>query len=120
MYRIRFNLGRGDNFKKWQIKNVRTKEVIFYNPKEVTILLNKCVLINKEKAAKRIFNGANKYVCSWVEFESYVFIEKPKYIKKEVNYNPRKKPHWFDQKGLNIDNLYFDKLVTIDNKLYVY
>ena len=65
-----------------------TKEVIYCDPMKQSILLTNCRLVNKEKAAKNIFSGANKYVCSWVEFEEYEFVVETDKLKKQIHYNP--------------------------------
>ena len=65
-YQLRFNLGRGDRYMKWKV-TYPSGAVRYFEPSEVTIIMQNCKLINKKESALRIFNGANKYVVAWVE-----------------------------------------------------
>lgn len=58
MARIRFHLGAGENYKKWQIREGENFE--FYNPSEVHIVMSGCKLVNLEKIAKKINEGQKK------------------------------------------------------------
>jgi hypothetical protein len=120
MYRIRFNLGRGQNYKKWKIVNTSTKEVIYLNPNEVSIRLNNATLCNRKEAAKRINQGHNKYVCSWIEVESFSYFDfsVPIFKLNELMYNPRVTPFWRDTLGNDIDGFSFEELITNGNRVY--
>jgi hypothetical protein len=120
MYRIRFNLGRGQNYKKWKILNTSTKEVIYLNPNEVSIHLSNATLCNRKEAAKRINEGHNKYVCSWIEVESFSYFNfsVPVFGLEELMYNPRVTPFWRDALGNDVDGFSFEELVTVGNKVY--
>lgn len=116
--KIRFNLGRGDNYKKWQIRT-SSGEVIYINPKTTIIKLIKVKLINNKTSAEKIYNGSNKFVCAWIEFENYEILEVfdgP--LTKPLTYNPRIESNWFDCDGNDIDNMEYDTLITLDNKVY--
>lgn len=119
MIRIRFNLGRGSNYKKWKITNTKTKEILYINPNDVSLLLNKCTLVNNKIASDRIFNGHNKYVCAWIECESYSIIDNIKDVPDvEIKYNPRIKPNWTNDNDDNLDDYNFNNLITLKNKIY--
>ena len=66
MYKVRFHLGAGENFMKWQVKSP-DGTVKFYKPEEVGILMTGCFLRNQKGTAEKIHAGANKTVCAWVE-----------------------------------------------------
>jgi hypothetical protein len=119
MYRVRFNLGRGVNYKKWKILNIKSKEILIIDPFEKQLELVDCKLINNKKAANNIFNGHNKYVCSWIECKNVNIIELETSIFKEVSYNPKIAPNWVNSVGEDIDFKTFSKLVTKNNKVYI-
>jgi hypothetical protein len=119
MYRIRFNLGLGKNYKKWKVENTATKGVIYLDPNEYSLRLSNATLCNRKEAAKKINEGHNKYVCSWIECEDYQEVEIPIYFEtQELLYNPRVKPFWQDFLGNDIDGFSFEELVTSGNKVY--
>jgi hypothetical protein len=108
--RVRFNLGAGKNFMHWNVDG------IFYNPATTTMLLHNCRLRNRKGTAIKIFNGAHKEVCAWVECEKIEFNhDTPAGI--AVTYNPRISPNWIVG-GENADNKHFDKLVTIGSRIF--
>lgn len=125
-FRVRFNLGRGVNYMKWQVKNIKTGEVMHFGPDDVFITMRMCTLKNNPETAKKIHEGANKRVCAWIECES-VEIDFRKLTKldgyREVAYNPRKHPHW-SRKVLsivedeNIDNESFFMLQTMGRRIF--
>ena len=119
MIRIRFNLGRGSNFRKWKIVNTTTKESIYLDPLKYSLILNNCLLKNNNEASKRIFDGHSKYVCAWIVCDNYEIMEViNKELNNEIRYNPRILPHWTNSEGENMDNKEFNKLITLGNKVY--
>lgn len=117
--KVRFNLGAGKNFMKWKIE--RPDGIISYHsPKEVQLVMAGCVLKNQKTTALKIFQGANKTVCSWILCES-IEIRVPKISKinelDRVSYNPRVTPNWIFQ-GSVADGTRFNNLVSLDNKVY--
>ncbi len=119
MYRIRFNLGRGKNYKKWKIVNTSTKEIVYLNPEEISLRLYNATLCNRREAAKRINAGHNKYVCSWIECELYQESDTSLYFPmQELLYNPRIQPFWRDFLGNDIDGFAFSELITNGNRVY--
>ncbi len=119
MYKIRFNLGRGENYKKWKVTNPDNSYTIYDLDKQ--LLLVDAKLKNNVNSATKIFNGHNKFVCAWIEAEEIKVIDKVIINNnfKQLMYNPRIKPFWFDNYNNNIDNKRFSKLITLDNKIYL-
>ena len=117
--RIRFHLARGENYKNWQV--IDYPKISYYNPFEHNLILKDCVLKNQRKTAEKIFNGANKTVCSWIVFKELTTVinsnfDKKKY--KKIFYNPKKNPYWTDDEGNAIDNSRFKEIRSINKELY--
>jgi len=117
--KVRFNLGAGKNFMKWKIERP-DGNVSYHSPKEVQLVMAGCVLKNQRSTALKIFQGANKTVCSWILCES-IEIRVPTISKinelDRVSYNPRVTPNWIFQ-GSVADGTRFNNLVSLDNKVY--
>ena len=117
--KVRFNLGAGKNFMKWKIERPDGK-VSYHSPKEVQLVRVVCVLKNQRSTALKIFQGANKTVCSWILCES-IEIRVPTISKinelDRVSYNPRVTPNWIFR-GSVADGTRFNNLVSLDNKVY--
>ena len=64
-YKVRFNLGRGDNYMKWKV-STPSGEATYHNPDDVLIIMKGCKLFNQKGSANKIYEGANKTVCAWV------------------------------------------------------
>lgn len=111
--RIRFNLERGQYYNQWQIIDHFS---IWYLEPNKNFVLEKCRLINKPSVAKRIFDGANKEVCAWIEFGS-MELKRVDFL-DEIKYNPRENPFW-TYKGQNVDGAEFEKLCVMGRKIYV-
>ena len=118
MYKVRFNLGRGDSYMTWKIDNLEDKTKMYLEPDEVSLTLVNCKLYNNSNRAEEIFLGCNKSVCSWIICED-IFIDPPKEVKGvHIRYNPRVAPHW-TQKGKDIDGKEF-KILKTTNKSVIY
>ena len=92
-FKIRFNLGRGENFQKWKITNNSNKESFYLTPEEFNLELIGCT------------------VCAWVDCED-ILVRSPKAIEGDlVKYNPRENPNWMF-KGENADKQKFKVLTT--------
>lgn len=119
IFKVRFHLGKGKNFMHWRVENTTTSEVIFYNPKEVQLILKGCFLRNQKATATKIHNGANKSVCAWVECEAIEFVLNdfitPNGI--QLSYNPKVTPNWILD-GKDVDSQTFNKLTSLENKLF--
>tara|TARA_R110002020_G_scaffold393965_3_gene604044 strand:- start:110 stop:544 length:435 start_codon:yes stop_codon:yes gene_type:complete len=126
-WKVRFHLGKGDNFMKWRIENVETKEVTFYSPDKVMISMIDCKLHNHKGTAKKINEGQNKTVCAWIMCKNVNVIASQnysfeKFIHEEgmtnvAQYNPRVTPYWRDQDDNNIDKHEYRFMLTYGTKL---
>lgn len=123
MYKIRYNLGRGKNYKKWKIINP-DKTIDIIDPRDVNILLMNATLCNNKKSALKIFNGGKKTVCSWIEAEEIMIQSSNNKslegidLKDEIKYNPRELPHW-ECNGKDFDNKKFESVLTNENKVFI-
>lgn len=120
-WKVRFHLGRGENYLHWKIENPKTKEVEFYNPDEVQIEMYNCKLTNSPATAMKIFTGkSDKSPIAWVVCEKYKVSKKidPVDSDERLTYNPRTAPNWFDTDGDNVDNFVFEKLITFGRGVY--
>jgi hypothetical protein len=117
--RIRFNLGKGDNYKTWKIEFQDERSPIYLNPELTQLVLIGAKLINRKSSAEKIYNGASKRPCAWIKCEDILIASKYSVVdKREIIYNPRVKPYWMcDDK--NIDHSVFNKLITHGRKIYI-
>jgi len=120
MYKLRFNLSRGKNYKKWKIEH-HNGDKEYYDPNDVQFILIDAKLKNYEKTAKKIKAGMNKTVCAWIICKEIITLPKNTIhlYGDEIKYNPRIKPY-FDLNGNNVDNSEFSKLITNNNKIFIY
>lgn len=123
-YQIRFHLAKGENYMKWQVKDLSNGEVNYYDPEEYQLVLYDCVLKNQKTTAQKINCGANKTVCAWVRAGRVVLrslarqSEYPYASIYEVAYNPKIKPFWCDYKGNDVDNNEYGEILSCGRKLY--
>ena len=119
-YKIRFNLGRGANYLKWKVTSPNG-DVNYYEPNNVCLHMENCKLVNQQGTANKIFDGANKTVCAWIESETVTIFE-PLIIPKngsKVSYNPRVQPNWVCD-GEIVDKGLYETLYTFENGVYEY
>ena len=99
---VRFHLGRGKNYMKWQVRvkqGARTVDVYYYDPAEYQLEMRGCKLINKVNKAKKVHKAGKKDVAGWVKCEE-VMIRKDFYPVLPIDnleklyYNPIKDVHW--------------------------
>lgn len=117
--KIRFNLGRGENYLKWQV-TYPDGDIIYYKPAEVQLVMTECVFKNHKKTAQKIYDGQNKSVCAWILCKE-IEIKTIDFIKDETNkvtYNPRVQPNWMYD-GEVFDNITSPQLHTIDSGVYI-
>ena len=79
-----------------------------------------CKLFNQKGSAKKIYEGANKTVCAWVECDNVDIIDRVivHSSARKVCYNPRVTPNW-ELDGENVDKSEFDELFTVKNTVRV-
>ena len=118
-YQVRFNLGKGKNFMKWKV-SYPSGTARYYEPSEVLIIMNGCKLVNHKGTAKKIFDGANKTVCAWVECDEVKVIDKvvTQSEARQVCYNPRVTPHWVLDNEV-VDKGEFEELFTVGKSVRV-
>jgi hypothetical protein len=122
MYRVRFHLKKGENYLKWQVKNMETGNVEYYNPEETLLILQDCRLINKRQTAEKINRGEHKTVCAWIECRTVnAYVEEDssllQYRVPTLFYNPKKFPYWVDSECRNVDNRVYRMLLTKGRQL---
>lgn len=107
---------------KWKITTKIPNDKIYLDPENVILELVNCKLHNNRESANEIFEGGHKRVCSWVECDDILILSydtPQEYYGENIHYNPRIKPHWFDELGNDLDGQIFEKLITYKNKVYV-
>jgi hypothetical protein len=131
MYKVRFHLGRGKNFMKWQVtSNLNTgdgtgaKHIVSYiNPEENQLAMLGCKLSLQPTAAQKIHDGANKTVCAWIECEAVQVLEvnriKPNEQDYRIKFNPRQSPNWTDGYNNVVSGNEYEILFTNDRTLWV-
>jgi hypothetical protein len=118
MYKVRFNLGRGDRYMTWKIENLEDKSKQYLEPDEVSLTLINCTLKNNRNRAEEIFLGCSKSVCAWVLCEK-VLVDAPQDVEGvHIRYNPRVVPHWTEN-NVDVDEKQYDILKT-NNKSVIY
>ena len=125
-YKVRFHLGKGENFKKWRVES-KDKLVNFYCPTKNSFVLHESFLRNQKGTANKIYQGESKTVCAWIESIDMDIIDYSNlndynlifvsnflnyFIKNNtLDYNPRKNPHWNLDSG-NVDGCSYKLLFT--------
>ena len=116
--RIAFHLARGVNYMHFQIKLING-DVIYVNPNKNSIILKNCTLKNQKSASLKIFNGADKQRCAWIEFDSFEIVPIIENISNiNIRFNPRICPTWQINNEGNKDNTTFETLYTNKHNLY--
>ena len=129
MYKIRFHLGAGRNYMKWQIKDGEGK-TRYLDPDANIIVATNATLKNRKGTAQKIYEGCNKTVCAWIEAEA---VEVHKCMgemaihismsvlgsSRPVAFNPREAPHWRDMSGNDIDGTSHKSVKTFGRSVYV-
>lgn len=127
-YKVRFHLAKGENYKKWQIKNTKTNEVTYIDPHKFWLILDDCKFRNQRGTARRIFNGENKTVCAWIECYHAEWVPvnvgddpdsnfRRHQVLHSVSYNPRIHPFWASLHGENLDNYQATRVVSWGREL---
>ena len=121
MYKIRFHLGRGENFMKWQVK--APGYVQYVDPAEHQIAMFNAKLKVQLGTSKKIHEGACKTVCAWVQCEEFQIMRndtiKPNINDFYVRFNPRHNPNWVDMQNTILSDEEYSLLVSQDRSLFV-
>ena len=119
--KIRFNLGRGDNYMKWKVERPGHR-AIYLDPETVQLVMTGVTLKNRKSSAVKIFKGEHKTVCAWVLCDELdintKFMKDSDYQDaNKVSYNPRVAPHWI-YSGSDADNKNLHRLTSYGKHLY--
>lgn len=117
-FKVRFHLGKGENYMKWQVKNLLTNETMYFNPEKTSIRMYDCKLGNKPSVSTQIFKGANKTVCAWVWCKGWLPTNPETRVGKQYRYNPRVNPHWHSSDEFNLDNSEIKELTTMGRGIF--
>lgn len=119
--KVRFNLSRGVNYMKWKVKH-SDGSVVYYNPTDIQLSMINCQLKNNKNAAEKIFKGGYKVVCAWILCEDINIITnnftQTDVFGDRLRYNPRNQPNWVLKEN-NVDNMFFDRIDSVDYGLYI-
>ena len=119
--KVRFNLGRGDNYMKWKV-SYPDGNIEYYKPTEVQLVMKKPQLKNHKGVAKKIFEGGDKVVCAWVLCENIEIItenfNQSDLQGRRIRYNPRVQPNWLLDGGV-VDDVTFNRIESVDSGLYI-
>ena len=112
--KVRFHLGRGPNYQRWQVKYDDAVEC--YDPEDVILEMHNAKLCNKRKTAERICQGENKTVCAWVECDDLVVLpsnpDSAPQVRDFAHYNPKRRPFWHNTAREDLDNTEYPRLAT--------
>jgi hypothetical protein len=110
---------------KWKIQ-YPNGDADYIDPNKCVLRLKNCSLHNNHNTANKILLGANKTVCAWILCdEMHIEEAQDKAQDKDLDesqrlrYNPREAAHWI-YRGLNVDGVDYEVIVSSGNKLYVY
>lgn len=142
MYKVRFHLGKGPNYMKWQVTgscenpNKISKTKPFYlDPEKVCLYMLNSKLVNHTATAQKINCGANKSVCAWIECENLMIhryennlgkaacdyiCEKIANSNPELFYNPKTVPYWRCKNNENMDGQKGLTIFTTKKRLFYY
>ena len=117
--KVRFNLGRGENYMKWKVQypNGYTK---YFRPTDVQLVMTDCILKNSRTTALKILSGEHKVVCAWVLCDT-IDIRTEDFIPdngQQVKYNPRVLPFW-NRNGVDMDGSKINEMYSTDFKLNI-
>lgn len=124
VYKIRFHLGPGENYLKWQIRGC-DGSVQYIDPAKYQIEIINATLINKKNKAKKIHAAGVKDVAGWIECENYHLHftgEHPVEYYEQLKYNPIVRPEWIrsgDDYTSGWDGHRFSCLITMDRSVFV-
>lgn len=114
-YQVRFHLGKGENFGKWQVKG--PGGIQYHDPAKATLTMLDCQLRNQRGTAQKVHDGANKSVCAWVDCNELMVSGPVEMLGVPVSYNPRVAPYWRNFSGQNIDNRRIEVLRSIGRQV---
>lgn len=123
MYRVRFHLAAGQNFRMWQVRHPDGRHT-YHDPSTTMLMMHGCYLRNSRRTAERIHAGARKSVCAWVLCREVRVETVPPYNSpaeldpQRISFNPRTLPHWHDQHGTDLDGTKFGGITSWNRDLF--
>lgn len=118
--KVRFNLGRGENYMKWKVQ-FPNGYVYYFRPTDVQLVMEDCILKNSRSTALKIHSGeSNKTVCAWILCDS-IKIRTTDFMEdnfQQVKYNPRVLPYW-NKDGMDMDGSKIKEMYSVDYKLNI-
>ena len=124
MFSVRFHLGRGPNYLKWQIR-AYDGSVQYVDPARFQIEMINATLVNKKNKAKKVHDAGVKDVCGWISCEDYhLHFAGEAYAVgfEEIKFNPIVRPEWTrggDDFVAGWDDHEFSCLITDGRKVFV-
>jgi hypothetical protein len=123
---VRFHLGKGPNFKHWQIKIMQGRKKLgeyYYDPTYYQLEMLGCKLVNKVNKAKKVHAAGVKDVAGWVECEE-VRINNEIGVDnlEKLYYNPIRDIHWRRESDCGEfawDDSQYETLITQDRQVYI-
>jgi len=120
--RLRFHLGKGDNYQMWQLTT--EQGVQYFDPHQWSFVLDDVKLVNRKSTAVKIHGGKNKTVCAWIAARSYKMLPSTLFSDADVSsvntasFNPKVRPNWIDKNELDIDGAELKRVQTINRNVY--
>lgn len=118
MYKVRFHLGRGENFLRWQVRG--PDGVRYYDPESCSLSLRGCVLKNRRSVAEKVKSSQRRDVCGHVACEAVeVLTDVVDKRGRMVHFDPKVAPHWTIE-GLEgaQDGAKIPLMVSVGRRLY--
>lgn len=118
-YKLKFHLGKGKNYQKWQLRSENT--VDYYDPNLVNLVLFDCYLSNQINAAKKIHAGGNRQPIAYIWFNNFEISQNLEHLNLDqpIYYNPKIVPYWRSHQGNNIDKTYYQHIITVNRTPYI-
>jgi hypothetical protein len=124
-HEVRFHLGRGQNYMKWQVRiknGAKTVDIYYYDPSQYQLEMMGCRLVNKVNKAKKVHKAGVKDVAGWVECEEVTVTQCPVDNLERLFYNPIRDPHWRRESDCNEfvwDETEYATLITNGKQVYI-
>lgn len=128
MFDIRFHLGAGQHYKHWQVKDLSSNDVVYYDRKLFYFVMHDCVLKNKRNKAEKVFASQRRDVSGCVRCSSYDVHTYGQYddldhsYGDELQYDPKITPFWTkanDPFNTSYDETRYPTLVTHGRRIFV-
>jgi hypothetical protein len=117
MYEVRFHLGKGKNFRSWQVKGPHGTH--YYDPEANSLVLRDCTLTNRKSVAEKVNKTQKRDVCGYVRCKSVeVAVAKEPPEGRVVHFDPKIVPYWVvEGKEGPQDGLFLPTLVSHGRRL---